>query len=187
VAPGLDSHGQRRRVDGRSAVERAVTANWWRSRWLQAALSLLVVALIFGFLFPKLANYAEVWDTVGEMSGAEIGGLALVAAWNLMSYLPLTTAVIPGMTLREAAVSTFASTAIANTLPGGAALGVGVTVTMQRSWGVPGSAIALGAVVSGIWNTFVKLGLPIIALGLLAATGEAGATLAAAAVVGCWC
>ena len=46
------------------------------------------------------------------------------------------------------------------------------------------ASIALGAVISGIWNNFVKLGLPIIALGLLAATGEAGAALAVAAAVG---
>ena len=157
---------------------------WYSSRWFQVGLSLAVVGLIFGFLFPKLADYSAVWDTVREMTLLEIAGLLGVAAWNLFSYLPVLTAVLPGLRLREAAVVTLASTAISNTLPGGAALGVGVTVTMQRSWGFSAPSIALGAVISGIWNNFVKLGLPIVALGLLAATGKAGAALAVAAVVG---
>ena len=53
-------------------------------------------------------------------------------------------------------------------MPGGGALGVGVTMTMQRSWGIPVSETALAMVVSGVWNNFVKLGLPVVALALLA-------------------
>jgi uncharacterized protein (TIRG00374 family) len=162
----------------------STTKRWWATRWFQAVLSIAVVGLIFGFLFPKLADYGAVWDTVRAMTGLELASLIGIALWNLWSYLPVIVAVLPGLRLREAAVSTFASTAVSNTLPGGGALGVGVTVTMQRSWGLSATSIALGAVISGIWNNFVKLGLPIVALGLLAVTGEAGAALALAAVIG---
>lgn len=162
----------------------STTKRWWATRWFQVLLSLAVVGLIFGFLFPKLADYGEVWDTVRAMTSLELAVLIGIALWNLFSYLPVIVAVLPGLRLREAAVSTFASTAVSNTLPGGAALGVGVTVTMQRSWGLSNTSIALGAVISGIWNNFVKLGLPIVALGLLTVTGEAGPALALAAVVG---
>jgi uncharacterized membrane protein YbhN (UPF0104 family) len=86
--------------------------------------------------------------------------------------------------VREAAVANLASTAVANTLPGGGALGVGVTITTERSWGFAVSDIVLAGVVAGIWNNFVKLGLPVVALGLLAVTGEAGAGLTTAAIVG---
>jgi uncharacterized membrane protein YbhN (UPF0104 family) len=157
---------------------------WWHSRWLQGALSLAVVALIFGFLFPQVADYGEVWRSIRAMTWLEGVSLGLIAAWNLASYWPMLTGVQPGLRLREAAVAMLASTAISNTLPGGAAVGVGVTVTMQRSWGIPVSSTALAAVVGGIWNNFVKLGLPIVALALLALTGEAGAGLALAAVIG---
>ena len=157
---------------------------WWSARWFQITVSAVVVVAIFGFLFPKLADYGAVWETVRAMTAFEISILVVLALWNLTSYLPLLVAVQPGLRLREAAVSALASTAIANTLPGGAALGVGVTVSMQRSWGYGGGEIALAAVISGVWNNFVKLGLPIIALGALAATGEAGAGLTTAAIVG---
>ncbi|MGD9701022.1 MAG: YbhN family protein [Acidimicrobiia bacterium] len=157
---------------------------WWHSRWLQGALSLAVVALIFGFLFPQVADYGEAWRTIRAMTWLEGATLGLVAAWNLISYWPLLTAAQPGLRVREAAVASLASTAISNTLPGGAALGVGTTLTMQRSWGIPVADTALAAVVGGIWNNFVKLGLPIVALTLLAVTGEAGVGLAAAATIG---
>jgi len=121
---------------------------------------------------------------VEAMTWLEITALCLIAVVNLVGYLPLLIASLPGLRVREAAVSNFASTAISNTLPGGSALGVGVTVTIQRSFGIPSSEIALGAVISGIWNNFAKLGLPVIALGLLAVTGEVGPGLTAAAVVG---
>jgi uncharacterized membrane protein YbhN (UPF0104 family) len=157
---------------------------WWHSRWLRGVFSLTVVALIFGFLFPKVADYGEVWKTIQTMTWLESVALGLVAAWNLVSYWPLLTAVQPGLRLREAAVASLASTAISNTLPGGAALGVGATLTMQRSWGIPVVETALAAVVGGIWNNFVKLGLPIVALATLSLTGEAGAGLTVTALVG---
>jgi len=170
-------------LNGEAGVE-APTLGLWHSRWVQIAVSVGVVGLIFGFLFPKLADYGKIWDTVEGMSWLELTTLAAIALVNLAGYLPLLIASLPGLRPREAAISNFASTAISNTLPGGSALGVGVTVTIQRSFGIPSSDIALGAVISGIWNNFAKLGLPVIALGLLALSGEVGSGLAAAAVVG---
>ena len=157
---------------------------WWRSRWLQVGLSLAVVVAIFGFLFPGVADYGEVRATIGDMTVLELAGLTAVASWNLASYWPVLMAALPGLRLREAAVSNLASTAAANTLPGGAALGIGVTATMQHSWGIALSDIALASVVSGIWNNFLKLGLPVVALALVAATGDVGRGLALAAFVG---
>ena len=155
-----------------------------RSRWTRGLLSLAVVALIFGFFFPKVADYGTVWDTLVDMTWLELSSVGLVAGWNLVSYWPLLTAVQPGLRTREAAVANLASTAVANTVPGGGAIGVGVTMTMQRSWGIPLPDTALALVVSGIWNNFVKLGLPVVALGLLALSGGASTARMAAALIG---
>ena len=169
--------------DERSAAPRAPD-RWWQARWVRALTSLVVVVLIFGFFFPRLADYGAVWNTVTAMTRLELVTLGAVAVWNLTSYWPLQLAAQPGLRLREAAVANLASTAVANTVPGGAALGIGVTMTMQRSWGIPVPETALAIVVSGVWNNFVKLGLPVVALGLLAISGDAGTALTAAAVVG---
>jgi putative heme transporter len=157
---------------------------WWRSRWLHVGLSLVVIVVIFGFLFPQVADYSEVRQTLENMTTLELAGLGLIAAWNIASYWPMLMAALPDLRTGEAATSNLASTAAANTLPGGAALGIGATATMQHSWGIPMSRIALATVVSGIWNNFMKLGLPVLALALVAATGEAGPGLALAAAVG---
>jgi uncharacterized membrane protein YbhN (UPF0104 family) len=155
-----------------------------RSRWFGGGVSLLVVVAIFGFFFPKVADYGAVWETISAMTALELVPLLLVAAWNIVSYWPMLTAVQPGLRLREAAVANLASTAVANTVPGGGALGVGVTMTMQRSWGIPVPETALAMVVSGVWNNFVKLGLPVVALALLAIGGGASTALVAASMVG---
>src|SRR5688572_11185989 len=83
-----------------------------RSRRVQASISAVVVLLIFGFLFPKIADYGEVWDTIRDMTGLELATLGLVAAWNLISYWPVLMAVQPDLRLKEAAVSNLSSTAV---------------------------------------------------------------------------
>jgi uncharacterized membrane protein YbhN (UPF0104 family) len=157
---------------------------WWGSRWVQAGISVGAVALIFGFVFPKLADYDTAWDSITDMSMTRAVLVALVALWNFVSYIPLIVSVLPGLRWRDAAVANFASTAVSNTLPGGGALGVGVTVTIERSYGFSAADIARGAVVSGVWNNFAKLGLPVVALAMLAFTGDVSAGLVVAAFIG---
>ena len=155
--------------------ETGKATHWWSAKWVRATFSLAVVVLIFGFFFPKIADYGAVWETITDMTWLELWTLGAVALWNLVSYWPMLTAVQPTLRLREAAVANLASTSVSNTMPGGGALAIGVTMSMQRSWGHPVAETTLAMVVSGVWNNFVKLGLPIVALGLLALNGEAGA------------
>jgi uncharacterized membrane protein YbhN (UPF0104 family) len=90
----------------------------------------------------------------------------------------------PGLEFRQAMKITQASTAISNTLPGGAALGAGLQIAMYSSYGFARRDIALSLALTGLWNTFVKLGMPIVALSLLAIGGNAGGALVAAPIVG---
>ena len=160
--------------------ERLVTGK----RILQSLISTAVVVGIFVGVMPRIASYGDVWDTIRAMTGLELFGLFLVGVWNLVTYWFVLVAALPGMRLREAAVVNQASTAVSNTLPGGGAIGVGVTVAMLRSWGFRISAITRSAVVTGIWNNFVKLGMPVIALALLAFEGGATVARVIAALVG---
>ncbi len=52
------------------------------------------------------------------------------------------------------------------------------------SWGFPGSTITLSVLVGGIWNTFVKLGLPILAVVAVGLTGSSPTDEKALALVG---
>jgi uncharacterized protein (TIRG00374 family) len=81
-------------------------------------------------------------------------------------------------------VLTETTTAVSNALPAGGALGVGLTYTMLSSWGFSKSRSTLSVVVTGIWNNFAKLGLPIVALAILAVQGEPGGGRMVGAVAG---
>ena len=155
-----------------------------RRHAIQAAVSLAVVLSIFVFVLPRVASYGDVWTAIRSMTAIEVATLVLAALWNLATYWFVLVAVLPGLRLPQAAVVNQASTAIANTVPGGGALGVGVTYAIYTSWGFDKAAIALSVLVSGIWNNFAKLGFPIIALAILAVEGNAETTLIIASLFG---
>ena len=155
----------------------------WK-RLLQAGISLAIIAGIFLGIMPLIADYGDVFDTIKAMSGLEGGSLVVVGLWNLATYWFVLTAALPGLRLREAAVVNQASTAVSNTLPAGGVIGVGVSITMLTSWGFTIGSIGRSAVVTGIWNNFVKLGMPVLALSLLALEGKITPARLAAAAVG---
>jgi uncharacterized membrane protein YbhN (UPF0104 family) len=147
-------------------------------------LALLVVVAVFGVVLPRLASYRDIGAVLGGLSAAALAGLAALALWNLVTYWLVTVAVLPALRLREAAVAALGSTAVANTLPAGAALGMGTTWRMFADWGVASADFALYTLVSGVWNQFVKLGMPLVALALLVAAGNTDPALVTAAAIG---
>jgi len=155
----------------------------WK-RIVQALISLAIVAGIFLGVMPLIADYGDVFDTIRAMTSLETGSLVLIGLWNLATYWFVLTAALPGLRLREAAVVNQASTAVSNTLPAGGVIGVGVSISMLTSWGFTIGSIGRSAVVPGIWNNFVKLGMPVLALSLLALEGEVTPVRLAAAAIG---
>jgi uncharacterized membrane protein YbhN (UPF0104 family) len=151
---------------------------------LKAALSVALVLAIFVGVLPRIASFSEVTDAIGAMTLIEIVLLVAVAIWSLTTYGPVLMASLPGLTFGQSMVVTQSSTAIANTVPAGGAVGVGVTFAMYSSWGFRRAASTLSVAVTGVWNIFGKLALPVAALGLVALLGTAGGGLIAAALVG---
>jgi uncharacterized membrane protein YbhN (UPF0104 family) len=164
------------------AQQKPKTAVW--KRVLQATFSLVIVVGIFVGVMPLIADYGDVFDTIKAMTGLEMGSLVVFGLWNLATYWFVLTAALPGLRLREAAVVNQASTAVSNTLPAGGVIGVGVSISMLTSWGFTIGSIGRSAVVTGIWNNFVKLGMPVLALSLLALEGEITPTRVVAAAIG---
>ena len=159
----------------------------WRPGWLrvaQGALSLGVVAAIFVLVLPQIASYSSVWRTLTTLGGPQVAVIAAASVFNLFTYWAQMVAAMPGLTLAQAAVNNQSSTTVANILPGGGAIAVGVAVAMFRSWGFTGPEIGLLISTTGVWNSFMKLALPVAALGLLAITGEATGAMIAPAAAG---
>jgi putative heme transporter len=107
-----------------------------------------------------------------------------LAAWNLATYWIQMVVATPGLTYPQAMVLTESTTAVSNALPAGGAIGVGLTYSILGSWGFSNSRATLAVLVSGIWNNFAKLGMPVLALAILAVSGEASGGRLVAALVG---
>jgi uncharacterized protein (TIRG00374 family) len=118
------------------------------------------------------------------MTGLELIALGAVATANLVTSWLLVMAATPGLTLPQSAVVTQSSNAVAGTVPGGAAVAVGLTYAILGSWGFSGSRSTLSVLVSGLWDNFVKLGLPVLALTVLAFQGEKTGASTVAGLVG---
>lgn len=171
-------------ASGDTAADPAKRRGFPWKRVVQALISLAIVVGIFVGVMPLIADYGDVFDTIRAMTGLEIGSLVAVGMWNLITYWFVLIAALPGLRLREAAVVNQASTAVSNTMPGGGVIGVGVSIAMLTSWGFTIGSIGRSAVVTGIWNNFVKLGMPVLALALLALEGGLTPTRVTAAAVG---
>jgi len=165
-----------RELPGRGRVTRGQVV-WF-------VVSLVLVAGIFWKVLPQVADFSKVWAAIRDMTGLELIFLGLFAAWNLVTYWIIVVAATPGLSYRQAIVVTETTTAVANTVPGGGAIAVGQTYAMLGSWGFSKSRSTLSVVVSGLWNNFVKLGMPVLALALLAFQGQAGGGRIVAGIAG---
>ena len=165
-------------------VEPRTSSASLRKRIIQGTLSIGLGVAILMFVLPQIADLSEVWKQIQDMTTLEIGVLVIAAIWNLITYWIITVICTPGLRLPQAMVVNESTTAVANTVPAGGAVSIGLTYAMLGSWGFSKSRITLSVVVSGIWNNFLKLALPIVAVSLLALEGGAGGGRILSALIG---
>jgi uncharacterized membrane protein YbhN (UPF0104 family) len=151
---------------------------------LRTAASVALAAAIFVFAVPHFASYRSAWASMHAMTWAQVLLVVAAAVASMAATWVMICAVLPSIRLREAAVVNLGSNAVANTLPAGGALAMGVSWAMLSSWGVGPAEYVLYTLVSGIWNVFARLGLPVLALLILVTAGRPGTGLIAAAAVG---
>jgi uncharacterized membrane protein YbhN (UPF0104 family) len=151
---------------------------------VSALVSIALVVGVFWWFLPQFTSISAVWASIQAMTWIEIGTLLLAAAWNLFTYLLVNVVTMPGLNLRQAAVATEASTAVSNTVPGGGAIGIGLNYAMYSSWGFSRSRTSVFLVVSGLWNNFAKLALPVLAVTLLALRGHPSGARVVAGLIG---
>jgi uncharacterized membrane protein YbhN (UPF0104 family)/membrane-associated phospholipid phosphatase len=179
-------------LSGAGTPEPSPTGGAERRRWLsprtrkvlQTAISVALLSFIIWFVFRQFTDFSKVLAVIRTLTWRESGVLAVAALWNLLTYWVVVVVATPGLTLAQAGVLTQSTTAVANAVPAGGAVAVGLTYTMLSSWGFSRSRSTLSVVVSGIWNNFIKLGMPVLALALLALQGRSGAGRTVAALAG---
>ena len=155
----------------------------WR-RYLLPAIGLVVVVATFAWFLPTVADYGDVWAVVQDLSWPWLLALLAATALNLATFAPPWQVALPGIRFVQAFEMTQASAAISTVVPGGAAAGAGVSWGMLRGWGFPRREITRAVALVGLWNQFLNLLYPVVALGLLTAVGEDTALLTTAAFIG---
>src|SRR5207247_4210068 len=156
-------------------------------RWnktLGIVASIAIVVGIFAWAIPKFADYGAVMDAIGTLTPLEFWTLFAAMVFNLLTYWWANQAALPGLGIGKAAVLTQTTTSVANTLPAGGAIAVGLTYSILDSWGFTATNVALYVGVTGLWNIFTKLGLPMLALVFLALSGHLTPAYILAAIVG---
>jgi uncharacterized protein (TIRG00374 family) len=175
-APG-PAAGPHPSATGRSGARRG-------RKILRTAVPVAFIAATFGFVLPHLASYRSVWGSIEAMTWAQVLLLAAATAGSMVTSWIAICSVLPAIALREAAVVNLGSTAVANALPAGGALAMGVSWAMLSSWGVGAGDFALYTLVSGIWNIFARLSLPAVAVLVLVTDSRPEAGLVVGAAVG---
>lgn len=143
-----------------------------RSGALRLVLSAVLALAVFWFLATKV-DVGSAWAAIRAMSWLELVTIAAVTGWNLVTYWILWMAATPGLRWPQAIVLAQSGTALTNTVPGGSALGVRLTYDMLDSWGFSRVRSSQAVLVTGVWNTAIKLALPVLAVVLLALEGDA--------------
>ena len=151
---------------------------------LRTAVSVILIAAAFGFVLPHVASYRSVWATVTLMTWPYALLVATAAVASMAAYWVTIRAVLPWIGIRQAAAVSLGSNAVANALPAGGALAMGISWAMLSSWGLSTADYVLYTLVTGIWNVFTLLGLPVIALLVMATATRPDAVLITAAAVG---
>jgi uncharacterized protein (TIRG00374 family) len=143
-----------------------------------------VIAVVFLFVLPRIANYRDVWSVLQELRWQDGLLLAGATVLNVGTFPPPWMAALPGLGFRQALAMTQAATALSIVSPAGAAVGMAGSYTMLRSWGFAPGPVGLAVAVTGVWNQFANLTFPIVALALLTAADEGHPALRTAALAG---
>lgn len=158
-----------------SRKRRGLLAGW---------LALLIIGGVFGLTLPQISSYTQQWRTITALTWPGMLLVTAAAAGSLAATWIMTQAFLPQLRLHQAAAVNLGSSAVANTVPAGGAVALGLTWRMLASWGTGTQDFVRYTLVSGLWNVFARLGLPVIALLAVAISGRPSVVPAAAAYGG---
>jgi uncharacterized protein (TIRG00374 family) len=155
-------------------------------RFGELAISLVITVAIFVRVIPTLVGveYHEVFTRLRTIDKATVAGLLLFWFFTMWNYAGVVKASLPGLSRLQGMVLNFSGSALANVVPFGGAAGVGATYAQALSWGHDVPSITLSIIVTGVWNVFAKLGLPILVVVGLLMTHQSSEGLSAAGLIG---
>lgn len=124
-----------------------------------------VVVLSIWFLLTSLQT-GDWTSAVALITWPMVAVSIVLGIVNLATNWPPIVVALPGLRVREAAVTNTAGAALSNTVPEGGAVATGLNYAMLRSWGFTLGDTTSEVLVTGTWSQMTKYIL--LALGLVA-------------------
>ncbi|MFV1970386.1 MAG: YbhN family protein [Acidimicrobiia bacterium] len=155
---------------------------------IASILTVGILILVFAVVLPQFGDYGAAWDAVQNMALWHLALIALATVGVIIVYVFPFQAALPGLKFKPAFLTRQTSFMISNVVPAGGAFGLAVQYGMLSSYGYGAAPVTATIGITSVWNTLVTLSLPVIALIVLAVSGQANAeaatvTLIAAAAV----
>lgn len=156
----------------RTSVPANSRPTFGRQQVVALIVTVLILVFIVAVVLPRIGDFSEAWTAIQSMDTADlILIIGATVAMVLIYVLPFIAA-LPGLRFWPAFKVRQTGFMISNVLPAGGAFGLAVQYGMLQSYGV-GPAPSTAAIgITGAWNTFVTLTLPVLALVGVAVTGE---------------
>lgn len=134
---------------------------------------LVVIILIFWKVIPQVGDYGAAFDSLKAMGTAAIIAVGVCVVIYLAVYgFPFMAATSkPGIKYWRSQQVNQAAFAISNGVPAGGAFGLAVQFAMLTSYSIPGTVATSAITAVALWSMFVSLGLPILGVAALSATG----------------
>jgi uncharacterized protein (TIRG00374 family) len=151
---------------------------------VSTAVTVVVLAVVFLGVFPRVADYSEAWASIQRMPSAYVVALGVATVVNLAVYVWPLQAALPGLGYGPGFVVRQTSFAISNAVPAGGAVGLGVQYGMLGSYGFGAGATASAIAIVSVFNVFATMVMPVLGVLALLAGGVVDETYLLMAVVG---
>ena len=169
---------------GNQPQPHSTKSSFGAKQWIATLLTLLVIVFVFAVVFPSLGDYSEAWTAIQGMSTGWVIALVVITVGVVVIYpLPLISA-LPRIAYRAAFAVRQTTFMIANVIPGGGAIGLGVQYGMLNTYGFSAAPAADAVGITSVSDTVITLALPILSLVGLLLIGEASSTAVIVAIVG---
>jgi len=162
--------------------QRNTTPRWHKV--LGGAVSLALLVFILVGVVPKFASYSGAWAAMTHLNPWWWVAIVAGALLNQVSGVWPYQAALPGLGFWDGFLEVQTAAAISNSVPAGGAVAIGMTYKMFSSFGISAVDISTAVITTGIWNFAARLGLPVVAVALLAFTTHPPARVSDAALAG---
>jgi len=134
-------------------------------------IGLVVIVIIFWKVIPQIGSYSDALAALKEMGVWALLLVAVAVVVYLIVYGFPFMAATPGLKYWPSQQVNQAAFAISNGVPAGGAFGLAVQYAMLSTYNVPGTVATSAITAVGLWSMFVSLGLPVLGVAALSASG----------------